>query len=288
VAVTSPLWGLLLALVSSLVFAGSARMDLDIAPGRVATADYWPGAADKPAILILHGFLLTRDFPTVQRLDESLADEGYSVLAPTLTLGVNRRLQSMACEAIHTHSMNQDVDELLAWTRWLHTRTGKKPVLIGHSAGGVQLAALLEAHPGLEIDRVILVSLTYFADIDGVATVQELRARAEADRQADAEDLVQDYALNYCRRYVTTPEGLLSYLAWDAERLKRALLQASLPVTVIYGEEDARIDKDWLNVIREGGIEVRPVAGADHFFDLAHEFDLLDEVVAVTSGANNG
>ena len=287
-AVTSPLVGLLLALFSSFVVAGSARIEVQVGSARTATADYWPGAAEKPALLILHGFLQTRDFPTVRRLAEALADEGYNVLTPTLTLGVSRRLQSLACEAVHTHSMDQDVAELLVWVRWLHGRAGKQPVLVGHSAGGVQLAALLEAHPDLPVEHAILISLTYFGDVDGVASVSQLRAHAAADLATSGDAALQDYALNYCRRYVTTPGNLLSYLAWDAQRLGKALVTADAAVTVVYGDRDERIDKEWLDVLREGGVEVRPVAGADHFFDLEHEFDLLDEVVAVTSGADNG
>jgi pimeloyl-ACP methyl ester carboxylesterase len=275
-------------LATAVAFAGSARMELEVGAGRVATADYWPGAVDKPAVLILHGFLQTRDFPTVRRLAEALADEGYSVLTPTLTLGVGRRLQSLACEAIHTHSMGDDVAELLAWTRWLNERAGREPVLIGHSAGGVQLAALLDAHRELPVTRAVLISLTYFTDVEGVASLAELRARADADLAVGGDAALHDYALNYCRRYVTTPAALLSYLAWDDQRLKQALLATSVPVTVIYGDHDKRIDMEWLDVLGEGGIEMRPVAGADHFFDLAHEFDLLDEVVAVTSGVDNG
>lgn len=287
-AVTSPLFGLLLMLLlASSVTAGSARMQLEITPGRTASAEYWPGAADRPAVLILHGFLQTRDFPTVRRLAEALAEDGYSVLTPTLTLGISRRTQSLACEAVHTHSMGQDVAEIAAWVHWLAERAGKRPVVIGHSSGGVQVAAALEARPDLPVARAILISLTYFDHVEGVAGVPELRERAIADRAVDA-DRLRRYALIFCRRYVTTPDALLSYLAWDGDRLERALLDVVVPIAVIYGDNDRRIDTEWLGVLREGGITVRAVAGADHFFDLAHEFDLLDEVVAVISGADNG
>ncbi len=87
------LWLLAMAMPVA-AHAGSARMELDIAPGVTAEADYWPGEADMPAVLILHGFLQTSEFPTVRRLAESLAEEGFSVLTPSLTLGLNRRRQS--------------------------------------------------------------------------------------------------------------------------------------------------------------------------------------------------
>ncbi len=83
------------------------RVELEVAPGLTAAAAYWQGEADMPPVLIAHGFLQTREFPTVSRLAESLADFGYSVLKPSLSLGIDRRTKSLACEAIHTHSMQQ-------------------------------------------------------------------------------------------------------------------------------------------------------------------------------------
>lgn len=280
----TPLIVWLLILTAPLsVSAGSARMQLSVTPGIIAEAEYWPGEAHLPAVLVLHGFLATREFPTVRRLAEALADEGYSVLTPTLTLGMNRRRQSVACEAIHTHSMEQDVAELRAWTRWLSERAGKPPVLIGHSAGGVQLTALLDGGSDLAFAHAILVSLSYFGEEQGSAQLGFLRRRARDDLAVQADGL-HEYSLSYCRTYVTTPANLLSYLRWDKDLVKHTLSGSRVPVTVIYGDRDRRIDVGWLNALREGGVSVRTVAGADHFFDLAHEFDLLDEVLAVIGG----
>ena len=262
-------------------------MELRIAPGVVAEADYWPGEADMPAVLILHGFLQTSEFPTVRRLAESLAQEGFSVLTPSLTLGLNRRRQSLACEAIHTHSMQQDIAELLAWTGWLAERAGEPPVLIGHSSGGVQLVAMLESNPDLAIDRALLVSLSDFGE--GLDPEQigllKTRAKADLDRHFHGMDA---YTLAYCRRYVTNAGGVLSYLEWDRARLEQALLAGSLPVTVIYGDRDKRIDRTWLGTLQAGGVKIRPVPGANHFFDLATEFDLFEEVAQVIARSGHG
>jgi alpha-beta hydrolase superfamily lysophospholipase len=262
-------------------------MELPLSAGLVAEADYWPGQADLPAVLILHGFLQTRGFPTVRRLAEALADEGFSVLTPTLSLGLSRRRQSVACEAIHSHSMDHDVAELRAWTQWLIERTGKPPVLIGHSTGGIKLAALLDAHRDLRVERAVLISLAYFGEVQGPDQLRALRARATADLARDAEAL-HPYALAYCERYVTTPGNLLSYLSWDKQRLKRALTASAVPVSVIYGGSDKRVDTGWLVELEAGKVPVRRVAGANHFFDLAHEFELLDEVLRVISEKAHG
>ena len=287
VVVTYRFLALLFVLTPQLAFAGSARMTLEIAPGLEAEADYWPGEASRPPILILHGFLQTREFPTVRRLAEALADEGYSILLPSLTLGLDRRAGSVACEAIHTHTMQQDVAELRAWADWLAQRNGKPPVLIGHSTGGVQVMAMLDAHAGLPVDRAVLISLSYFGEELSADALAQLRRRAERDL-ATTPDAMSRYSLTYCTTYVTHASGLLSYLQWDRDVLGKALKTARVPVTVIYGERDNRIDQRWLQGLRTGGVTVRAVPGANHFFDLAHEFDLLDEVLDVIGRQGHG
>lgn len=99
--------------------ADSQMVEIEAGNGLRAVARFWKGDAGKPVAMILHGFLQTRDFSTVRSLAESLADDDYTVLAPTLTLGLMRRAQSLPCEAIHTHGMDMDVDEIGRWSRWL-------------------------------------------------------------------------------------------------------------------------------------------------------------------------
>lgn len=277
----------LCAACSLLAHAGSARMSLELPSGLTAESDYWPGEADRQAVLILHGFLQTREFPTVRRLAEALADEGYSVLLPSLTLGLDRRRQSVACEAIHTHSMQQDVAELRAWVDWLVERSGKPPVVIGHSTGGAQIAALLDTHRDLAVDQALLISLSYFGEEQGPDRHEQLRARARRDFAGNPEG-IHSYALTFCREYVTGPAQLLSYLDWDKVLLNDALGRSPVPVTVIYGDGDRRVDHQWLEALRDGGVQVRSVHGANHFFDLAHEFELIDEVLDVIDGGTHG
>jgi pimeloyl-ACP methyl ester carboxylesterase len=93
----------------------------------------------------------------------------------------------------------------------------------------------------------------------------------------------------YCTQYVTTAANLASYLDWDRERLRAALSKGvGAPVTVIYGDRDEHVDQAWLAGLGAHGVGLRPVAGANHFFDLEHEFDLLDEVLELISGARHG
>jgi predicted alpha/beta-hydrolase family hydrolase len=277
----------LLACLPGVATAGSARMELELAPGIVAEADYWPGEADRPAVLILHGFLQTREFPTVRRLAQTLAGRGFSVLTPSLTLGIDRRARSLACEAIHTHSMQRDIAELRAWTAWLAERTGKPPVLIGHGSGGTQLAALLDAGRDVPIARSILIAPSHFAAGPGAPPGAVLKTRATA-HLARGDETLGSFALGHCRRYLTTPTNLLSYLDWDIDRLRTALVGGGTSVAVVYGDGDGQIDAGWLAELGEGGVALRAVVGANHLLDLSHEGALFDEVVRLISGGQNG
>lgn len=265
--------------------AGSARIAIDLSPTLTAEADYWPGEAGRPALLLLHGFLQTREFPTVRRLAESLSEEGFTVLAPSLTLGISRRKQALSCEAMHTHSMSSDADEIQAWTRWLASRSGRAPVVVGHSIAGVQLAAVLESAPALPLERVVLLSVTGFEGVPGGRTTALMREKA---LQSDDPQGMGSYALGFCREYITTPRKLLSYLAWDAARLRSVLLASKVPVAVIYDSGDDRVDLAWMRELQLGGVQVRAVEGADHFFDHSHEFALFDEVVSLVDGGDRG
>src|SRR5512134_1452298 len=85
--------------------AGAVVVQQDMRPGIPANAEYLIGERSKPAVLLLHGFLQTREFATVATLARDLQDEGYTVLAPTLSLSIPNRERSLACEAVHRHSM---------------------------------------------------------------------------------------------------------------------------------------------------------------------------------------
>jgi pimeloyl-ACP methyl ester carboxylesterase len=246
--------------------------------GFIATAELLVGDTDKKAILILHGFLQTRDFFTVRRLANALHELGYTILLPNLTLGIDNRHQSLACEAIHTHSMEQDTAEIDYWVNWLRQRTDKNVTLIGHSVGSVELLAYLAEKPAPAVDQAILISLIAFAQ-------GPIARESEADRQRALQQLaagrktISNYPLNYCVSYTTTPENYLSYLAWNGNKTLKILNKMAIKPLIILGGGDRRLGDDWLPSLKQTDVEVIEIPGANHFFDHEHEFDLLDRVI---------
>ena len=248
------------------------------ANGVNASAQWLAGDQDQKVVLILHGFLQTRDFFTVRRLGDALNELGYNVLLPSLSLGIDNRQKSLACEAIHTHSLTQDVEEIGSWVDWLHQTTGKKITLIGHSAGSLELLAYLSEEASPPIDQAILISLIAFAQ-GPIAKENEAelqRALQESSRDGNA---LSNYRLAYCDRYTTTPDNYLSYMAWNGNKTLENLNNLAVVPTIVLGGEDRRLGDDWLPAMRQTGAEVMLIQGAGHFFDHEYEFDLMDGVV---------
>ena len=154
------LMGINLLLVSTDGISEDDR--LTTSTGNEIVADYLAGTTDTNPILLLHGFLQTNEFSTVSRLATALNDSGYTVLNPTLSLGISNRKQSLACEAIHTHSLDSDAAEVGQWVDWMYKKTGKPVILVGHSAGGPVILKYMEDYNSRYVDNTILISLSYY------------------------------------------------------------------------------------------------------------------------------
>jgi esterase/lipase len=253
------------------------KISLKVSDSINATANFYPGDKDKPSILILHGFMLTAQFHTVNRLAESLHESGFTVLTPTLSLGINKRAKSLECEAIHTHSLSQDLKEIDLWNRWLHEKTGKNTILIGHSSASIMLIWYLADTPSSPVDSVIFLSLPNFGP-------SQFNNETEADARA-AQDLVEknnhalhEFGLAYCKKYVSSAKDFLSYYQLSKANIRKKLEQLSIDKTLIYGSEDKRIDRQWNQDLEKLDIQVITIKKANHFFDFEHEFELLDTI----------
>jgi pimeloyl-ACP methyl ester carboxylesterase len=248
----------------------------EMRPGIPASAEYLIGERDKPAVLLLHGFLQTRDFPTVATLARGLHDEGFTVLAPTLSLNIPNRTQSLACEAVHRHSLDDDIAEIARWVDWLKSQGHHSIVLLGHSFGSLQLLAYLSAGPDAAVKGYIGVSLIE-AEV-GTTPRAALIARLENQGPLEQRTLVTQH-LAYCRKYLSTPQALLSYVRWDQPHTLSVLKQSPVNVKLIMGDADDMLGHGWLKALKHIQTPMAIVKDANHFLDGAHEFDLLDHTL---------
>jgi len=271
-------YGYLLFLLLLLPQAAAAeRARIELGNGLTAQAEYLSGKPSLPAVLVLHGFLQTHDFPTVATLARGLNDSGYTVLAPTLSLGVPNRRQSLACEAVHRHSLDDDLDEIDRWVKWLTSRGHRQIVLIGHSFGSMQLLAYLAGKPDPAVRGYIAASLTETQI--GPTPRAELIERLE-DAVARGDHKLVNQPISYCKKYPSNPAALLTYVRWDQARLVKALNAYKGHKLLIMGDADVMIGRKWLSTLQESRTPMAIVKGAGHFMDGEHEFDLLEHSLA--------
>lgn len=269
---------LLCLLISGLpAWAHAEIARLEMRPKISASAEYLAGQHDKPAVLLLHGFLQTREFPTVAALARGLNDAGYAVLSPTLSLGIPNRRQSLACEAVHRHSLDDDVGEIARWVGWLKSRGHRSIVLVGHSFGSLQLLAYLNAHPDKAIKAYLGASLieTQIGATPRPALIAQLENRVPGKEQA-----LVTRNLSLCKKYTSTPYELLSYVRWDQARTLAAVKGAPVKVQLIMGDADNMIGHSWIRALQHIQTSMVIIPGANHFMDGAHEFDLLEHTLA--------
>lgn len=275
--------GLFMACCLSLA-ATAEQIDLPLPNTLVASADYLKGDGDKPVVLILHGFLQTYNFPTVHRLADGLHSEGYSVLAPSLSLGVTYRKQSLACEAIHTHTLQDDVKEIAFWIDWLKQQGHERVVLVGHSTGSLELIAYLAGGPDPAVQKMVAISMVEgrfeLAMDEYNALRDELRSLV-----ARGENKPVMRHFSFCSKLFATPSSLVSYLDWSPDVILRAIRESSVPITIVMGSKDDRLGADWPQHLRKTGRKVQIIEGANHFMDGVYEFDLLDAILEELAGS---
>ncbi len=255
--------------------ARSAPIEETLPGGIVANADFRPGEPGRPAVLVLHGFMTTHRFGTVQTLVGDLAAKGYTVLAPTLSLDIPDREETLPCDAIHTHRFGDDLAELDWWVDWLADRGHASIVLVGHSTGSLHELAYVANQPHPAVKLVVGTSLAYIEQLPAPG-IEAKHRRAREKRAADDRSL-DNYSLVFCRDNFRAPASVyLSYVRWDREHLLDQLSETRVPLEVIMAGNDQRFGQDWRDALADHGASIHVVEGANHFFDDMYEFELLD------------
>lgn len=252
-----------------------------------AEAEFHQGDADKPAVLILHGFLTTNQFHTVKSMASALQEGGYTTLSPTLSLNINLRKQSVKCNAIHTHTLEEDIAEIHAWINWLKARGHHKIVLLGHSSGSQELLAYLEQHQPPEIQLAIFTSLFYLNGTELGTLPEELDYAANALKAN--QHAPRKYTFLFCKKdYYATPASFLSYQKLDRAYILKQLSNLSIPSYTLMGGADKRyqdVGLNWLDELGKTPTHLTVVKGANHFFSSEYEFDLQEQLLKILDGA---
>jgi dienelactone hydrolase len=273
----------LLISLPSLAGHGGAT-EVRLPSGKIVSADFHAGDRGKPAVLVLHGFLQTSAFPTIASMMDALATAGYTVLAPTLSLGISQRNRSLSCEAVHLHTLDDDAAEVAFWVRWLRQKGHTHIILVGHSFGNLQLLTYLGRDPSPVVKQVLMISLT------DVEVKQDARQRARLaqdlrNRVARGDSALVEAEFGHCKKYVSPPAALLSYLTLSRRSILDSLANSPVPAAAIMGAKDDRMGPDWVERLVARGIAVRVIPGATHFFDNQYEFDLQEALLQALPGS---
>ena len=170
-----------------------------------------------------------------------------------------------------------DIAEISLWVGWLKSRGHHSIVLVGHSFGSLQLLAYLEAHPDKILSAFIGASLIE-SQVDTPsrpALVTELESQA-----ANKQRTLVSHALSFCKKYTSTPGDLLTYVRWDQSRTLAALKASPVSVQLIMGDQDEMLGRDWIKALKHVQTPMVIVAGANHFMDGEHEFDLAEHTLS--------
>ncbi len=252
-----------------------------------AEANYVQGETSKPAVLILHGFLATNQFHTIKSTSEALNLEGFTTLAPTLTLNISQRRNLVKCTSLHTHTLKRDIIEIAHWINWLQAQGHSNIVLIGHSNGSLELLEYLSKTQNPSISAVILTSLFYLNDPKlGILPEEVSQAKMLLKNRINKPS---HYHFLFCNdQYYATPESFLSYLKMDKSYTLSLLKNLTTPSYTIMGGADKRFQKvgrQWLDALEQTPTHLITIEGANHFFSREYEFDLQEKIIEILNQA---
>jgi pimeloyl-ACP methyl ester carboxylesterase len=270
---------LLLTLYSAA--AVTDEIALPLSSGKTALADFRPGEKEKPAIFLLHGFLQTYRFSTIQLIAEALADNGYTVLAPTLTLNIDQRRNSLGCEAIQNHKVADSNREIADWMGWLKQQGYPQIVAIGHSSGSMQLLSYLSEQPLPAVDYFIATAIGPIGDWHDPEVVRQQLATAQHEEQQHP-GAIQHYTLGFCQNNYTAPAAAyLSYMQWSGSWVLQRLKQLPVPLHLILGGGDKWLPPDWGEALKGTALPLSIIDEATHNFTGPQEFEFQETITAL-------
>lgn len=272
---------LLCLFIISLPASAEETITAKLPNGITALAGFHKGVPSLPAVLVLHGFLQTHHSQPMNSLAGNLAAKGYTVLSPTLSLGINRRSQSMACEAVHTHTIKDEVAEVAYWINWLADKGYNNIVPVGFSStGNIEILLYMAQEPHQTIRKIILTSLIPIT----IDQAERQRTRAAIEKRNSNGKNIGKYSLGYCKNnFAATVDGYLSYAQFDSNRILELIGKTPVLTEVILGTADTVLSASWSAQIKAVNPRTRVtlIKDANHFFDGTSEFELAEEIEAI-------
>ena len=263
---------------------------------RLARAEGWPRG---PVILMIHGTLAHNQMEIMSTIQELLTDAELSSLAINLSLGVDDRHGTFACETPHAHRDGDALDEIGLWLDWLKAEGAERAVLLGHSRGGNQSARFAAERDVPQVKAVVLIAPATW-DADKVANgYQErfgvplsMRLEQARDRVAAGKPgaWLEQTGFLYCAGATVTADAFLSYYEPDERRDTPSVLPAIAKPTIVFvGSEDtvvAGLEARVAPIADDEQLKLVVMDGADHFFRDLYAEEIVEIIAEELAGSS--
>ncbi len=243
-------------------------------------------------VLVLHGTLSHNRTELIEGIQKQLTERGLNTLAINLSLGVDNRHGTYDCATPTRHKHTDALDELSAWMAWLKTQGAGPVTLIGHSRGGNQVAWFAAERMNPAIRKVVLLAPQTWPAGYGAKMYQkrygtDLAPLLGQMAKADAKALLGPVDFLYCPKTRVSAGSFVNYYTEDGRLDTPALLaRMRVPVLVIAAEGDEVVPGLVERVQPQADgqrIQLKVLAGADHFFRDLYAEDAVEAIQAFLS-----
>jgi len=220
--------------------------------------------ASGPVALITHGSLAHKDMELVEALQDSLAEQGVSSLAHTLSLNIDARRGMYDCAETHTHRSEDADAEIAAWIDWLDEAGHGSVALVGHSRGGRQVARTAATRD----DLAAVVLLAPATQISAERAYKRSPALEGDVLQGENGPYVKINGFLHCGPTTVTAESHASYHSETPSGAETYASDISAPVLVIAGGNDTVVPEVPATFIplRSETLRFALIDDADHMF----------------------
>jgi pimeloyl-ACP methyl ester carboxylesterase len=248
---------------------------------------------------MVHGTLAHNQMEIMATIQELLTDAELSSLAINLSLSVDDRRGTFACETPHAHRDSDALDEIGLWLDWLKARGAQRVVLLGHSRSGNQVARFVAERDAPQVEAVVLIAPSTW-DADKVANgYQERFGVPLSMRLEEARNLVaagkpgawlEQTGFLYCAGAKVTAATFLDYYEPDERRDTPSVLPAIRKPTIVFaGSEDTVVEglEARLSPIADGEqLKLVVMDGADHFFRDLYAEEIVEIIAENLTGSS--
>ena len=235
------------------------------------------GKQQSTAFLILHGTWATHKMELPSKLQELLAEQGYSSLSITLSLNINNRTKSPDCNNTLTSGHTDNLDEINHWLSFMKNKGYENIILVGHSAGGSQIANFSSTTKDLAVKAQVLIAPMVWSASDMPIDAVNLAKTTQ-------QDIIGPVKLLFCDSAMVTAKAYQSYYLSDPVKNTPTLISTTkLPTYVYLGSEDKRITSNFMQqkalFQSNKAVTVKIIDGAEHFFRDLYAEDIIDDLI---------